>query len=60
MYKVYYIIGNTHFTEECKRIYLKTELGLLNVLTKDNNYKLIDLNTVSYFEIIKEKENDKS
>ena len=58
MYKVYYMIGNTHYTEECKRVYLKTELALLNVLTKDNHYKMIDLNTVRYFGIIKEEDKE--
>lgn len=57
MYYVYYVIGkNEHQTMYCKRVHLRTDLNILNVLTKENEYKMIDLKYVSYFEITKVEE----
>ena len=57
MFYVYYVIGNdNHNTMYCKRVHLRTDLNILNVLTKDNEYKLIDLKYVTYFEITKVEE----
>lgn len=54
MFYLYYVIGeNDHITVYCKRVYLRTDLGILNVFTKDNEYQTIDLNYVTYFEITK-------
>lgn len=37
------------FSWECKRVYLRTDFNLLTVLTKDNEYKTIDLKLVEKF-----------
>lgn len=43
--------NNNRETMTCKRVHLRTDLNILNVFTKDNEYKMIDLKFVSYFEI---------
>ena len=57
MYCVYIVMGEKEQQIlHCKRVYLRTDLNILNVLTKFNEYKTIDLNYVTYFDISKMKE----
>lgn len=36
---------------KCKRVYLRTDLSIMNLLTRNNEYITIDLKYVNYFEI---------
>ena len=51
MYYVQIIGKDFNKTLCCKRIYLRTELGILNILTENNEYLTFDLKELSYFDI---------
>ena len=36
---------------KCKRVYLRTDLNIMNLLTRCNEYITIDLKCINYFEI---------
>ena len=52
MYNVItYDLLNEKKEYKCKRVYLRTDLNIMNLLTRNNEYITIDLKYVNYFEI---------
>ena len=52
MYRVItYDLLNEKKEYQCKRVHLRTDLNIMNLFTISNEYLMIDLKYISYFEI---------